>query len=239
MRSKRSVICILSIFFIICCSINNKIYAVSGNAGENVKVTYNISSPDGGNLSTVTGKVEYDKDKLEYVGISSTAGIANGTKVSATESQINGKSMSVTVTFKIKSNASGNISTKLNLSELYTTLSENNHATSITGTINVTAPKDNDNSSNNGASNNGSSSNSSNGSSSSNTSNGNSSGNSTQKPSTSTETKKSSNANLKDLGIKPNDFKGFKSGTTAYNVTVPNDVEQVEVYATVQDTRES
>ena len=237
MRSKRSVICILSIFFIICCSINNKIYAVSGNAGENVKVTYNISSPDGGNLSTVTGKVEYDKDKLEYVGISSTAGIANGTKVSATESQINGKSMSVTVTFKIKSNASGNISTKLNLSELYTTLSENNHATSITGTINVTAPKDNDNSSNNGASNNGSSSNSSNGSSSSNTSNGNSSGNSTQKPSTSTETKKSSNANLKNLGINPNDFNGFKSGTTAYNVTVPNDVEQVKVYATAQDSK--
>lgn len=237
MRSKRSVICILSIFFIICCSINNKIYAVSGNAGENVKVTYNISSPDGGNLSTVTGQVEYDKDKLEYVGISSTAGIANGTKVSATESQINGKSMSVTVTFKIKSNASGNISTKLNLSELYTTLSETNHATSITGTINVTAPKDNDNSSNNGASNNGSSSNSSNGSSSSNTSNGNSSGNSTQRPSTSTETKKSSNANLKDLGIKPNDFKGFKSGTTAYNVTVPNDVEQVKVYATAQDSK--
>ena len=242
MRSKRSVICILSIFFIICCSINNKIYAVSGNAGENVKVTYNISSPDGGNLSTVTGQVEYDKDKLEYVGISSTAGIANGTKVSATESQINGKSMSVTVTFKIKSNASGNISTKLNLSELYTTLSETNHATSITGTVSVTAPNDNDNSSNNGstnngASNNGSSSNSSNGSSSSNTSNGNSSGNSTQRPSTSTETKKSSNANLKNLGINPNDFNGFKSGTTAYNVTVPNDVEQVKVYATAQDSK--
>ena len=104
---------------------------------------------------------------------------------------------------------------------------------STAGTIKVASSS----TSNNGASNNGSSSNSSNGSSSSNTSNGNSSGNSTQRPSTSTETKKSSNANLKDLGIKPNDFKGFKSGTTAYNVTVPNDVEQVKVYATAQDSK--
>lgn len=109
---------------------------------------------------------------------------------------------------------------------------------STAGTIKVASSSTSNNgSTNNGASNNGSSSNSSNGSSSSNTSNGNSSGNSTQRPSTSTETKKSSNANLKDLGIKPNDFKGFKSGTTAYNVTVPNDVEQVKVYATAQDSK--
>jgi len=44
-------------------------------------------------------------------------------------------------------------------------------------------------------------------------------------------TKKSNNANLKNLGIKPNDFTGFKSGTTSYSVSVPNDVTQVEVYA--------
>lgn len=51
------------------------------------------------------------------------------------------------------------------------------------------------------------------------------------------ETEKSKNANLKNLGIKPNDFKGFKEGTTSYNATVPNNVEQVEVYATVQDSK--
>lgn len=42
---------------------------------------------------------------------------------------------------------------------------------------------------------------------------------------------KSSDATLSDLGIKPNDFKGFKSGITSYKTTVPEDVEEVEVYA--------
>ena len=45
------------------------------------------------------------------------------------------------------------------------------------------------------------------------------------------ETKKSSNANLSNLGIRPNDFTGFKSGTTSYKVSVPNNVASVEVYA--------
>jgi len=54
---------------------------------------------------------------------------------------------------------------------------------------------------------------------------------------TPTSTKpKSKNANLSNLGIKPNDFSGFKSGTTTYNVTVPQDVEEVEVYATAQSS---
>lgn len=50
-----------------------------------------------------------------------------------------------------------------------------------------------------------------------------------------TVSKKSNNANLSDLGIRPNDFSGFVSGTTSYNVTVPNDVEKVEIYAVAQD----
>lgn len=53
---------------------------------------------------------------------------------------------------------------------------------------------------------------------------------------TNSESKKSSNANLKNLGIKPHDFSGFKSGTTSYSVTVPNDTDSIEVYATVQDS---
>lgn len=42
---------------------------------------------------------------------------------------------------------------------------------------------------------------------------------------------KLSDATLSDLGIKPNDFKGFKSGTISYKTTVPEDVAEVEVYA--------
>lgn len=53
----------------------------------------------------------------------------------------------------------------------------------------------------------------------------------------SNQTKKSNNANLSSLGIKPNDFKGFKINTTTYNVTVPNDVKEVTVYGTTQDKK--
>ena len=55
------------------------------------------------------------------------------------------------------------------------------------------------------------------------------------KKATTTQTK-SNNANLKDLGIRPNDFSGFKASQTTYNVTVPNNVDAVEVYATAQDS---
>lgn len=48
---------------------------------------------------------------------------------------------------------------------------------------------------------------------------------------------KSNNANLSNLGIKPNDFKGFKASKTSYDVTVPNDIEKVTVYATAQDNK--
>ena len=51
------------------------------------------------------------------------------------------------------------------------------------------------------------------------------------------EEKKSSNANLRNLGIRPNDFSGFKANKTSYSVTVPNDVEKVEVYAVAQDDK--
>ena len=49
------------------------------------------------------------------------------------------------------------------------------------------------------------------------------------------EAKKSTNANLSDLGITPNDFKGFSPTTLNYAVTVPNNVDKVSVYAKVQD----
>ncbi len=52
-----------------------------------------------------------------------------------------------------------------------------------------------------------------------------------------TKSTKSNNANLKNLGIKPNDFKGFKAGTTSYDITVPSDVETVNVYAQAQDSK--
>ena len=64
---------------------------------------------------------------------------------------------------------------------------------------------------------------------------GSSSGSSTTRRTTTTT--KSSDATLSNLGIRPNDFSGFKPGTTTYNVTVPADVEQVEVYATATSSK--
>lgn len=49
----------------------------------------------------------------------------------------------------------------------------------------------------------------------------------------------SSEAELKNLGITPNDFSGFKSGTTSYNVTVPNSVSKISIYATPKDSKAS
>jgi hypothetical protein len=77
----------------------------------------------------------------------------------------------------------------------------------------------------------------------SNNTSSNSSSNSAQKSNTSnttTKTKaKSSNANLSNLGMDPNDFTGFSENKTSYDVTVPNNVTQVEIYATKKDSKAS
>ena len=77
----------------------------------------------------------------------------------------------------------------------------------------------------------------------SNNTSSNSSSNSAQKSNTSnttTKTKaKSSNANLSNLGMNPNDLTGFSENKTSYDVTVPNNVTQVEIYATKKDSKAS
>lgn len=62
---------------------------------------------------------------------------------------------------------------------------------------------------------------------------GSNSGNTTPNtPNTSGETNKKSNiATLKNLGIRPNDFKGFNANKLTYSTTVPYETETIEVYA--------
>lgn len=55
----------------------------------------------------------------------------------------------------------------------------------------------------------------------------------TTPPATST---KSSEARLKNLGFNPNDFKGFRSYKTEYDLEVPNNVSSVKVYAEPMDS---
>ena len=52
---------------------------------------------------------------------------------------------------------------------------------------------------------------------------------------TSGEVEKSGNANLGNLGIRPHDFTGFKHKITSYEVVVPEDTEEIEIYAKTQD----
>lgn len=66
--------------------------------------------------------------------------------------------------------------------------------------------------------------------------------NTTAKNTVSTEKKEDSakakkNAELKMLGIRPHDFKGFKPWIYSYEVTVPEEVEEVEVYADAQHSK--
>lgn len=51
------------------------------------------------------------------------------------------------------------------------------------------------------------------------------------------EVSKSTEARLSNLGIKPNDFSGFKRDKTEYSVEVPNNVTKVNVYATTVDSK--
>ena len=51
------------------------------------------------------------------------------------------------------------------------------------------------------------------------------------------ENKVSSDATLRNLGITPNDFSGFKKAKTSYNVTVPNSTEKINIYAKATDSK--
>lgn len=58
-------------------------------------------------------------------------------------------------------------------------------------------------------------------------------------PVTPQQPQKSTNANLKNLGINPKDydFNNFKSTRTSYTATVPNNIEEVEVWYEVADSK--
>lgn len=61
--------------------------------------------------------------------------------------------------------------------------------------------------------------------------------NSNAKVTQATSVQKSENAYLSNLGIRPNDFKGFTPKTMTYDVTVPENIETVEVYAQAQNAK--
>lgn len=165
-----------------------------------------------------TVKVSVNSDEAAYVKLS-----ANNATLSSDQADLmSNSSATITCTAgskeeNIKIVASGKVAN-------YTPPeTENDQTKTVTITVKakeeVKQPENNNN--NSGNSNNGSSNNGS-------TNNNNNQSNS--------GTTKSSNNKLKMLGIRPHDFKNFKSGTTTYYVSVPNDTEEVEVYAEKQES---
>ena len=56
--------------------------------------------------------------------------------------------------------------------------------------------------------------------------------NSNNNTTTNDTTTTSSDATLSNLGIKPNDFSGFRKANTSYAVSVPKNVDKISIYAT-------
>lgn len=65
----------------------------------------------------------------------------------------------------------------------------------------------------------------------------NNSNNDTSNSSNNDENKKSNVATLKNLGITPNDFSGFRKMTLNYSVKVPNSVNKIKIYADPTDSK--
>lgn len=69
-----------------------------------------------------------------------------------------------------------------------------------------------------------------------NSNNRNNNNGSTNNNQSNSSTTKSSNKELENLGIRPNDFSGFKGSETKYSANVPNNVSEVEVYAVKKES---
>lgn len=205
---KKLIITAMFFFIIIC--INNKVSATTINVSP--------SSPKVGDTVTITVSVPNVNTASVTANVS---GVVSGT-IKVVGGDLNGAATSYSKSESFYCSSEGKITIAVS-SDSTAVLNGEYVNVGASTTVNVAAEKNNT-TTNNDTNTNGNS-------------NGVNSNNGTSTANTTTEAKKSSNANLANLGITPNDFRGFKSGTTAYNATVPNDVEQVSVYAKVQDSK--
>lgn len=202
----------LSIMLIICFLVQNIFYinnVLAANGTFRISLSKNTANQ--GDRVTLTITAENAFGKLDISATNAT--IEGGTSVF-----LQNDSKQVTI---IPNTAGKNVNVTVKPSTDGIGDQDENPITDVrTATIRVNAPSNNSGTSNSGDSNSGNSGNS---------------GNSENNGGSAT-TSKSSNANLKNLGITPNDFTGFRANTTTYNVTVPYDVESVNVYAKTQDS---
>ncbi len=171
-----------------------------------------------GDQVTVSASVNAGAWNLSLSGAGQNKPLVGQTSVAANASS------SASITFKAE-----NVGTYvISLSGDMTDFSQDNaESVSKNCIITVVANSTNNNQGNNNNNSNNNNSNSSN----NNNNNSNSGNNSNNNSNNSNNTTKSNIATLSNLGITPNDFKGFTPSKTSYDVTVPNSVSSISIYA--------
>lgn len=211
MSVKTKVKVILLMSFIILGALSMKCFATSISVSPSKRTV----SPGESFSVTISGS-----DATGRVNISAS----NGT-VSQSSAWI--ENSSVTVTVKAGSSGTVNVSVSGELSSNAGIDKPVSGSTSVS----IQTPSKPNNGGNQGGSNTSSGNNGGTSNSGGNTSSGGNQGGSA------TTQAKDNNANLKSLGINPNDFSGFSSGKTSYSVNVPNNVTSVNVYATASSSK--
>lgn len=207
---KKSVkLAILFLGILICLILyTGKVQAASATISGDQTVTV-------GSQVTVSASVTAGAWNLNLSGAGQNKPLVGQTTVAANASS------STSITFT----ASNTGTYVFNLTGDMTDFSQDNaESVSKKCTITVVQSSSNNNQSNGNASNGDSNSNSNN------SNNGNNNGSSNGSSNNNANTK-SNIATLNNLGITPNDFSGFSPSKTSYNVTVPNNVENIEIYA--------
>ena len=181
---------------------NAAILAQSKQVNSGEQFSVNVTSDT--SLSAYSVKAQ-SYDGLEFVG--SSGGTGSGTTTISNALAQGGTTNLATFTFKAPSVEKD---TQYTIKFSATGMGDENLApvanSDKTITITVKAPETNNSNSNN---------------------DGNSGNNGSSEPA-----QKSTEAVLSNLGIRPNDFTGFKPSKKEYSVEVPNSTSEVEVYAT-------
>lgn len=218
MKKKIFNILLITIFSIL-------IFRTKVNASNIVSTDKQVNSGDGNVTISISSKETLGAYSLELVDnaglelVSSSvgpSGTANGTKISGASAtgitdlgSYTFKVPTVTsdTTYKIRFRITG----MANVNDEDLPNVDNNAILTVKAPKTETSTDDNSNTSNNSENSN------------NNTSNNN--------------TTKSSEARLQDLGITPNDFKGFKGDQYEWSCEVPNEVDKVYIYATPKDSK--
>ena len=209
---------LIGVFIAFCIFNQNKVNAASASISGSQTVT-------AGQTVTVTATVNAGAWNLTLSGGGQSRALVGQTSSAGNESA------STSITFVATQNTT--VTLTGDITDFTSNYSQTvNQSAQITVQSASTGGSGNTSSGNNQNSGNGSGTSGTTGGGTSGTTSGGTTGSSSGS-STTTNNTPSSNANLSNLGIRPNDFSGFTPNRTSYSVTVPNSVTSIEVYANV------